>query len=258
MLASVKNYDLICYQLRNSFYSQLDNPMKRDVDKLSNDITNILKNGKKIQDLPLEILAQIFSLRIKAIKWFSTDNNFDFLEMVSSVSEQIESIGENKRMGILKENIQFALRINMRFIESLYSEGEQLGNIKMDFNNFPDINYQQYLAFLAFTIPDDESVQKFSDWTNTSLYIEFVMLAADISRVEKIYLSDKAINELSYMVANAAQEFSALATEFGFFKSRLNQQTVSNPILNKAFLNQEKKLADLGIEDFALNFTSKS
>jgi len=256
MLATIKNYNLICYQFRNNLYSQLDNPLKKDIDKLSKDITNILHSGKKIQFQSVDILAQVFNLRVKAIKWLSQDCDFNYLEMLTEVSNQIEEIGENKKMEILKENILFALRCNRRIIESLFSTGEQSENLNIDFNQLPDISYQQLLASLAFAIPDDETAQKIVDWTNASLHIEFVMLAADIIRDEKIIVSDKSINELSFLVADAAQEYSALATEFGIIKKTANQQSLSNQPFDKAFVNEQKKLADIGIEDFASNFSN--
>ena len=257
MLATVKNYDLICYQLRNNFYSQLDNPLKKDIDKLSRKITNILKSGKKIQSLSVDILAQIFNLRVRAIKWLSQDNKFNYLEMLSEVSNKIEEIGENKKMEILKDNILFALRCNRRVIESLFSAGEQSESLNIDFTQLPDISYQQFLASLALAIPDDETAQKIADWTNASLHIEFVMLAADIIKDEKIKVSDKTINELSFLVADAAQEYFALATEFGILKTKANQQSFSNQPFDKSFVKEQKTLADIGIEDLALNFTNE-
>jgi hypothetical protein len=257
MLATLKNYDLICYQLRNNLYSQLDNALKKDIDKLSREITNILKSGKKIQILSVDILAQLFNLRVKAIKWLYQDNNFNYLEMLSEVSKQIEEIGENKKMEILKDNILFALRCNRRVIESLFSAGEQSESLNIDFTQLPDISYQQFLASLALAIPDDETAQKIADWTNASLHIEFVMLAADIIKDEKIKVSDKTINELSFLVADAAQEYFALATEFGILKTKANQQSFSNQPFDKSFVKEQKTLADIGIEDLALNFTNE-
>lgn len=256
MLASVKNYDFICYQLRNNLYSQLDNPLKKDIDKLSKEITSILNSNKKIQSQSVDILAQLFNLRVKAIKWLSQNDNLNFLEMLSEVSSQIEEIGENKKLEVLKENILFALRCNKRVIESLFSAGVQTENLNIDFTQLPDINYQQFLASLAFTIPDDEAAQKIADWINASLHIEFVMLAADIIIDEKIKVSDKSINELSFLVADAAQDYSALATEFGVLKTKAIYQSFSNQPFDKGFLKEQKTLADIGIEDFASNFTS--
>jgi hypothetical protein len=254
MIGNVKNYDLICYQLRNSLYAQLDNPLKKDLDTLSKDITDILKSGKEIQGQTMRVLAQIFDLRVKAIKWLSKANNFNYFEMLTEVSEQIKEMGDNKKMEILRDNILFALRCNQRVIESLFHEinqhsVEQSENPRFDFNQLPDINYQQFLATLAYTIPDDEIAQKIADWTNASLHIEFVMLAADIIEDTKLNVSDKIINELSFLVADAAQEYAALATEFGILKSRMHHHSFSNQSFDKAFVNEQKALADIGIDD---------
>jgi len=249
MLTTVKYYDLICYQLRNNLYSQLDNPLKEDIDQLSRDISNILTSGMKIQYQSLDILAQLFNLRIKAIKWLSKDSNFDYFEVLSEVSNQIEEIGGNKKLEVLKENIQFALRCNKRVVESLFRAGEHKDRLKIDFNQLPDISYQQFLASVAFAIPDDETAQKFTAWTNASLHIEFVMLAADIIRDENITVSEKTIDELSFLIADAAQEYSAFATEFGILKSRTGRPFFSNHNFDTEFINEQKAFADIGIED---------
>lgn len=256
MLAAIKNYDLICYQLRNNLYAQLENSLKKDIDRLSKDITNILNSNKKIQSQSIDILAQLFNLRVKAVKWLAQDDNFSYKEMPSEVSNQIEAIGENRKMEILKENILFALRCNRRVIESFFSSGEPSEKLKIDFTQLPDITYQQFLASLAFSIPDDETAQKILDWTHASLHIEFVMLAADIIRDEEVKVSDKTIHELSFLVADAAQEYFALATEFGILKTKGNQESFSNQPVDKGFVNEQRTLADIGIEDFASNFAN--
>ncbi|MFN4082096.1 MAG: hypothetical protein ACK4K9_00545 [Bacteroidia bacterium] len=256
MLATVKNYDLICYQLRNNLYSQLENPLKKDIDKLSMEIANILKSKKKIQNQSVDILAQLFNLRVKAIKWLLQNNSFNYLEMLSEVSNQIEEIGENRKMEILKANILFTLRCNRRVIESVFSAGVQSENLNIDYTQLPDINYQQFLSSLAFAIPDDETAQKIADWTNASLHIEFVMLAADIIRDDNIKVSEKTINELTFLVADAAQEYYALSSDFGLLKNKSINQSFSNQPFDKGFINEQKTLADIGIEDFASNITN--
>jgi hypothetical protein len=175
--------------------------------------------------------------------------------MLTEVSKQIEEIGENKKMEILKENILFALRCNRRVIESLFNDVKKSENLNIDFTQLPEINYQQFLAYLTFAIPDNETAQKIVDLTNASLHIEFVMLATDIiMRDKKIKASNKLINELSFLLADAAQEYSALATELGILKTKPKPQTFSNQLFDKGFVKEQKKLADIGIEDFASNF----
>lgn len=254
MLATFKNYDSICYQLKNNFYSQLQNPLKKDLDKLSKSITNILISGKKIQVLSVDILEQIYNFRIKALKWLSEENNLNYLEMLSEVSNEIEEIGKNKKMEILKENILFALRCNKRVVESFINNGEQPANLSDNLKDLPDIDYKKFLTFLFYTIPDNQTAQKILDWTNSSLYVEFVILATGIIIEEKMIISDKTINELAFLIANSAQEYLALATELGFIKTESNRQEFSNKSFNKSFIKQQKEFAEIGIEDFEFNF----
>ncbi len=252
MLATIKNYDLVCYQLRNNYYSQLDNPLKKDVDRLSMVITNLLTSRKKVQKQSIEVLSQVFNLRVKALKWLANVPGFDYLEKLSEVSIQIEAIKVNKQLEILNENIQFALRCNQRVFESLFNtDDSHSDNESLDFSQLTEISYQQFLASLAFTIPDDISAQKWVDWINASLHIEFVMLCAGIIGDEKLKVSGKTINELSFLVADAAQDYFALATDFGLLKPRTERQTFTQSTFDTSFINEQKELADIGLDNFA-------
>ena len=92
MIATAKNYDVICFQLRNNLYSQLESPLKKDLNRLSNDIKSVITSGKKIQTPPMAILSQVFNLRIKALKWLATNATFDYMEMLKDIFPQIEEL----------------------------------------------------------------------------------------------------------------------------------------------------------------------
>ena len=254
MIATAKNFDVICFQLRNNLYSRLENPLKKDLNRLSNDIKAIITSSKKVQAQSVEMLSQVFNLRIKALKWLADDKNFDYLEMLNNIFPQIEEMKSNKKLEILTENILFALRCNQRVAESLASTGGySSNNFSSNISQLPDITYQQFIASLAFANLDDETAQKIVDWTNASLHIEFVLVAADIIGDDKLKISDKTINELAFLVADAAQEYSALATELGILKTRSTRQSFSTLSFDNRFIKEQKQLADLGLDDFAAN-----
>lgn len=254
MIATAKNFDVICFQLRNNLYSRLENPLKKDLNRLSNDIKAIITSSKKVQAQSVEMLSQVFNLRIKALKWLADDKNFDYLEMLNNIFPQIEEMKSNKKLEILTENILFALRCNQRVAESLASTGGYSSNhFSSNISQLPDITYQQFIASLAFANLDDETAQKIVDWTNASLHIEFVLVAADIIGDDKLKISDKTINELAFLVADAAQEYSALATELGILKTRSTRQSFSTLSFDNRFIKEQKQLADLGLDDFAAN-----
>ncbi|GAB1447176.1 hypothetical protein MASR2M44_01670 [Bacteroidota bacterium] len=257
MIATAKNYDVICFQLRNNLYSQLENPLKKDLNRLSSDIKAIITSGKKVQTQSVDMLSQVFNLRIKALKWLADEKNFDYLEMLNDIFPQIEELKSNKKLEVLTENLLFALRCNQRVVESLVGTTEfSTDSFASKISQLPDITYQQFIASLAFANLDDETTQKIVDWTNSSLHIEFVLVAADIIGDDKLKISDKTINELAFLVADAAQEYSALAIELGILKTRSKRQSFSNLSFDNSFIKEQKQLADLGLDDFAATLSN--
>jgi hypothetical protein len=254
MIATAKNYDVICFQLRNNLYAQLENPLKKDLNRLSSDIKLLILSGKKVQAQSVGMLSQVFNLRIKALKWLSDDINFDYLDMLKDILPQIEELKSNKKLEVLTENILFALRCNQRVVEALVGTSEfSSETFTSNLAQFPDITYQQFIASIAFANLDDNTAQKIVNWTTASLHIEFVLVAADIINDDKLKISDKTINELAFLVADAAQDYSALATELGILKSRSTRQSFSNLPFDNSFIKEQKYLSDLGLDDFTAN-----
>jgi len=251
-MITAARYDIICFQLRNNFYSQLQSPLKKEINRLSSDIITLIISGKKIKVLSTTMLSQVFNLRVKALKWLLTDPTFDYREMFKSIFPQIEELRENKKLEVLSENILFALRCNQRVAESIMSLNEFLPKTS-DSNptEFPDVTYAQFAA--SFVNIDSETKQRIIDWTNSSLNIEFVLLAADIISNKKLEISDKTINDLAFLVADSAQEYIALATELGALKSRSAKESFPNLSLESEFIKEQKQFADLGLIDYARN-----
>jgi hypothetical protein len=254
MLATAKNYDVICLQMSNQM-SHLESPMKKETAKFLAEIRAILTAGKKAKPNLDAMLPNIFNYRFKAIKWLVEDGEFNFANIIDEVYPQLEEFKENPKLEILVENILFALRCNKRVVDSVISaSGSNEGELEMSIAAFPEINYEQFITSIALGIPDDAIAQKLVDLTNSSLYIEFITVAAYMIHSEHLKVSDKFINELAFLIADAAQEYSAVATELGILKPRTRNQFAFSGQIDKSFVKDEKYLADLGINDFAKNF----
>jgi hypothetical protein len=254
MIAAAKNCDTICFQLRNNLYSQLENPLKKDLDRLSSEIKTLITSGTKIQFQSVAMLGQVFNLRIKALKWLANDVSFDYLEMLNEIMPQIEELKSNRKLEVLTENILFALRCNKRVMESLSGISDiSAKSFSSNTSQLPDITYQQFIASFAFSNLDNETAQKIIDLTNASLHIEFVLVAADIIGDEKLKITDKVVNELAFLVADAAQDYTALAMELGILKNRTTRESFSSLSFDKGFIKEQKQLAELGLDYFAKN-----
>lgn len=252
MSASITKSELVCYPFRNNLYPRLENPLKKDIDRLSKSIKKILISGQTIQQLPVDILSFIFNLRIKSLKWLSVQNNAEYRDIMAHVFEHFEQPSQNEELTVLNENILFALRCNRRVVENLLKANAGMkGEAERE---LPEINYEHYLASLAFVVPGEEEARKLAEWTQSSLYIEFVMLAADLLNNGEVQVSNKTINELSFLVADAAQEYAALAAEFGILRPPKVRSYLSGDNLDSSFIKEQKQVAEMGLEEFKKSF----
>ena len=254
MIGTSKNFDVICLQMRN-FLPRLESDMQIELKKLLNEIGTRLVSAQIAKPEIDILLKPVFNFRVKAIKWLLNEEVVDILSKIDEIYLQIEKLRQNPKLEIITENILFAVRCNQRVINSLVDRGAlSTENLSIHLAQLPTITYDQFLATLAYSIPDDEAAQKMVDWVNASLYIETIILAASIIDDERLNVSDKIINELSFLIADAAQYYSALASELGFSTTLPQKMISSSFVFQQDFLNEQKYFSDLGISDFAENF----
>ena len=235
-----------------AYLPHLESSMKKELSKLLDEIKHGLATNKKVKPLLDKMLPRVFNFRVKAIKWLVEEGELDLSNIMDEIYPQLEDLRSNSKLEILVENILFALRCNKRVVKALIGSGEfSEERFATNAIELPAITYGQFLATLAFSVPDDEAAQKMVDWINASLYIEFIILSAVIINDEKLKVSEKVIKELSFLIANAAQEYSAIATELGLLKLHSESQISFSEQVDKSFVKEQKYLADLGINDFA-------
>ncbi len=250
MLAAAKNYDIICFQLKNHYFDQLDNGFQKQVNDFISCMESILTSEHAIKPALTKSLKDIFALRIKAVKWLLEEGELNLDHAMEEVYPAFESITQNPHLSILAENVLFALRCNTRVIDSIIAEDENpsVSNITQGLADLPALTYDQFVAAIALGIPGDYDAQNTLDMANASLYIEAVLIATDMIANQNIKVSEKAIDELSQIVSEAAQDYSAIAREIGLFGKR---KPVTNIHLSydEEFVSQEKLMADLGLGD---------
>jgi hypothetical protein len=210
-----------------------------------------LVNIKPIKKHIDKNIAQIFNFRVKAIKWLLNNNEFDFNNLFSEVYPEIEKYNLNPKLQILSENLLFALRCNKRVVNALFNSADfSQENFEKQASKLPTINYDQFITSIALGIPDDANAQKIIDWTNSSLYIEYIALAASLIYDEKLSVSAKVINDLAFLVAEAAQLYFAISTEMGIIKQSSQKYTLSDITIDDNFLNEQKQIAEIDIDDY--------
>lgn len=252
MLGTAKNCDIIFLQMRN-YVPDMDNSMKKEYLNLLKQLESILVESKSLKNDINSFLPNVFNFRVKAIKWLFEEFDLALTDMIDDAYHKFEEIQNDSKLQTLVENILFALRCNKRVVNSLIVNSEAFNdeNISKSVNNLPTINYEQFLSSLAFIMPDDETAQKFLEWINASLCIETITVSAILINEKKLKISTKSIDELAFIIADSAQEYSAIAFEMGILNHNESNKTKSNQDFDKEYLKEQKYIANLGITDFA-------
>jgi hypothetical protein len=251
MLATARNLDILCLQLRN-FYPMTDDPLRKDLDRLLSDIEYAITTAEDIKVSIDSTIPKVFNLRIKGINWLFEQQKFDINLEFNDAYLQIEELKLDSRLDVLSENLLFAIRTNKRVIDALIISGEfSQSSFEQHAPSLPILTYNQFITAIALGIPDEAITQKIIDWTNSSLYIEYIAVAAFIIKDEKLNVPNRIINQLAFLVANAAQDYSAIAIELGILKMRSAQPSSSQFTFDKEFVLEQKNLADLGLDSYA-------
>jgi hypothetical protein len=257
MLAATKNLDILCLQLRNN-YTLIDNPLRRELDGLLLDIRQAVSTSVDLKKDIDKSLSSVFNLRIKGIKWLLENKEFDLHSMFEDTYLQFEELKLNSKLEVLAENLLFAIRTNKRVVDALIGSGEfSQSSFDQFAPNLPILTYNQFVTAIALGIVDDAITQKIIDWTNASLYIEYIAITAFIIKDEELKVTRKTINQLSYLVANASQDYSAIALELGIIKSRPIKTSSFQFSLDKDFIMEQKSMADLGLDTYAANLVEE-
>ncbi len=149
----------------------------------------------------------------------------------------------------LVENLKFSLRANKRYIDSFIEEMDKNPQIVEEafkpeaFN----ITMQQFTSSIALAIPDEEFAQRLLDLVGASLKIEFSLICAWVLMDKKMVLPADKIKELTSLVGNSAQEFSAICYELGVgVKSKNEQRNFQH---KSDYITEQQNLADIGLND---------
>jgi hypothetical protein len=204
MFTSTKNFDASFLQLRSN-YSRLQNPLRKDYDGMVSLATDMVVSQRKLKPQIENRLPDLFNLRLKAINWLIADSDIDLLAKLDEVSPQIEELKQNTKLDILADNILFALRANRQVVVSfMRNEDMSQEALIRNFSEQSIINYEQFEAAIAIGVPDNETATMILEWTNASLYIEFIALAATLINAERLKVATKTIHELEFLIAEAS------------------------------------------------------
>ncbi len=250
MVAAAKNYDVLCLQMRN-YLPQQESPIQKETLRFLDGVRAIVSAGSPIQPRLDAFIPEVFNFRLLALKWLCSQPDLDLQHLLDNAYQGFESLLGNPRLALLGENIMFAIRCNSRVTKHMLgdSNSEQLAD---EMGSMPE-TYDRFWEALEAQSDNEAAIRAFKDFSNASLYIEFILLATCLIDEENILATDETIDELAFLVADAAQNYSALATLFGLVpaKSKMKQPGI---VSGSANFDEDQHLANLGLSDFSKLF----
>lgn len=250
MLSPALNYDFICYPLKTQYFNRLDISLRSEIEKLFSDIEQGLVSTQDTKTFALSQIRNLFNLKIKAIKWFLEGNNVGALsKTIEDCYNDFDGLIDNSKLIFFVENLKFALRSNKRLIDSFVEQVEANPiNIEIELKALSlEITYDQFITSIALGVPDEETAQKIIDLVGASLLIEFSAISAGILIEKKIEISENKAMQLTSLIGNAAQEYSAVCYELGMFKRHKSGQSVLQ--FDNTYVEEQQYLADLGLDE---------
>jgi len=255
MLAATKNYDISCYYLR-VVHNSLDNFSKGKIDSFIELIRNDLFN----KAVPLKVIIKqrlplIFNIRMSAFKLISSRNE-NLSELIDNeVYPYFEQMAAVERLSGISENILFALRCNRKVVKALTAQsGEQQFTVE-SFADIADITFEQFLGLLNINTPGKGQTAIISEWMKCTLQIEYCICATSLINDEKLMISNERINELSSIIVDAAQNYSAIALETGIWPViEKSYSSKYEDYSDENFIKEQKELAEAGISSFTQNW----
>ncbi|MES2702435.1 MAG: hypothetical protein V4649_07345 [Bacteroidota bacterium] len=253
MLARAKNYDIICLQMRNHLPQQ-ESSIKNETLRFVDEVKAIISNESPVKPGLDRFIPRLFNFRMHALKWLAEQPDLDMATLSDATFPSIEVLLKNPKLSLLGENMMFAMRCNMRVVKVLFSQGTLTSDqIAAQFSAAPLVTYEQFLGTLALSIPDESQVQIIADWLHASLYIEFIVLAGILIDEEKIRVSDATVAELSFLIADAAQDYFAIASEMGILPTHAKPSSIHGGEGSAPF-DEDQLLSGQGLSDFASHF----
>ncbi len=244
------NKALISLQISNAY--NLASPFLKEHVALVDSIKQVLTDGNNILHEFTRLYPSVFALRLKGIAIVSDNKSIDYTTLFTTVYEQTHELGINKSLEVLVENTLFALKCNKEFKDSLpVKKSPTPDQLKLTYDDFLlSINSQNTI----------ELAEKIITLIHLTLSIELVLFSLHIIDDAPTIVSEKTIDELASIVADAGQSLSSIAMELGIIKTPYYAgQELPDLAMeyDEEYIQEQKELAELGIADFALLFENK-
>jgi hypothetical protein len=137
-------------------------------------------------------------------------NQVPVTHLVQDLERALIDFKKDDAYSFLYQNIIHAIQANIEGINSLMPlQAAAKDSPIRNWQPFPKLSFKEHINLMHFMVQPFE-VDLYEQWLITSLQIEFVMLIAVFLHEKKIPLKLVKINELSFFLITATQQFRAI------------------------------------------------
>lgn len=251
MLAAVQVYDATLYHCLRVVYRNESSPLKFPFEQFIEQMEENLTGPSEARFFIDQSMDKVWELRLKALNWIIDQGEDFFALLQQEVVPRFEDMLNSGKMGLLADNVLFALRCNERFLKGMFGEsGIEKFAESLASTSIPETSLAQTFTALLFSTPNKELAETIISWLKSSLDIEYVILAAAIIDEKKLDVSQAMLDNLASVIADAAQTYSAIPMEKGWITARpLSNFHVETE--NGNISAEEQILAETGLATFA-------
>lgn len=223
-----------------------DRELTRQADDLSRRIALDLRGRKSISRLAKEYVQPMFQFRILAFIWLSRQEE-DLKELLDQLQRDLQEVVPSEALLELHENVKFAIRINQKCAEGLLKDAPEDNAARIrELEKWVGKTYGEFLLGLEAT--SGAFYSDIKDFMDTSLFMEFAIIAAHIADDQKLDLSARRVAELAEFVADQAQTYGAYAKMFNKYPAKRTRgvRRESAEVADD-YVQEQKALADAGL-----------
>lgn len=227
----------------------------KKVDALQVKIQNILLASAAIKGHIVELHEDLFALRLEGLQHHIINQNDDLQLMFTESIDNLSQSKVSKEFEILRENLLFALRCFRNISRRIM--GDEGLEFKSSIEKLSVATYKQFCVSLRDEVKNPAQAKDVIAMLDASLQFDFVILSFTLLTEGVIKVSQDVIDELAFIAADSAQEFSAIVSELSINKDYSYQQILENSAADLSFIHEQQSIANLGLDDFEKNFTEE-
>jgi hypothetical protein len=234
MLASANNYDFTFFHLK-VVARQQSHPLHSKFDNFLVELRNTLVHhyATPLKRTVEKKLGEIFELRLDILRWMSSES-IDYQEMLrNEVLPILINMNKVSRFNTIANHICNALRTMELVIDNINRSNEEGANLShLSVQSIPELTFKQFIDATNM-FPHKEQSRSFQDWCISSLYIEYLTLAAYIMYEEELIVPETNLMQVASLLGEATRAYASLAASLGFTQTEQRPNIIRPQVTSK-------------------------